>query len=107
MILEQRDYRLVPGGAPRYLAAWHKLGRDPQIRHLGEPAGLYTVEIGELNTLVYLWRFADLGDRTRRRAALARDHDFAAFRREVRRLLVSQSNRIPLPAEPPGDDTPP
>ena len=37
MILEQRDYRLVPGGAPRYLAAWHKLGRDPQIRHLGEP----------------------------------------------------------------------
>lgn len=107
MIIEQRDYRLVPGGVPRYLTAWHESGREPQIRHLGEPAGLYTVEVGELNTLVYLWRFTDLEDRTRRRAGLAHDRDFAAFRREVRDLLVGQSNRILLPARPPGGDTPP
>jgi hypothetical protein len=107
MILEQRDYRLVLGGVPRYLAAWHERGRDPQIRHLGEPAGLYTAEIGELNTLVYLWRFTDFEDRARRRAALAQDRDFTAFRGQVRELLVSQSNRILLPAELPGGETPP
>lgn len=98
MILEEREYRLVPGSTGRYLESWHCLGREPQTRHLGEPAGVYTVEIGDLNTLIYLWRFADLGDRAERRRALAEDPDFAVFRREVRELLVSQSNRILLPA---------
>lgn len=103
MILEERDYRLVPGGTARYLEAWHRAGREPQVRHLGEPAGVYTVEIGELNTLVYLWRFADLADRAHRRKALAADPDFAAFRAEVRALLVQQSNRILLPFRPAPD----
>ena len=88
----------MPGSTARYLEAWHRLGREPQTRHLGEPAGVYTVEIGDLNTLIYLWRLTDLADRTHRRAALAADPDFAVFRREVRDLLVSQSNRILLPA---------
>ncbi len=96
MILEERTYQMVPGGTARYLEAWHRAGREPQVRHLGEPAGVYTVEIGELNTLVYLWRYADLADRAHRRKALAADADFAAFRREVRALLVHQSNRILL-----------
>jgi hypothetical protein len=36
MIVEERDYRLVPGGVPTYLQVWHRLGRAPQVRHLGE-----------------------------------------------------------------------
>ncbi|HZU57149.1 MAG TPA: NIPSNAP family protein [Actinocrinis sp.] len=100
MILEERNYRLVPGGAARYLAAWHRAGREPQVRHLGEPVGVYTVEMGELNTLVYHWRYADFADRAHRRQQLAADADFAAFRAEVRGLLVQQSNRILLPFTP-------
>ena len=103
MILEERNYLLVPGGSARYLEAWHRTGREPQVRHLGEPAGVFTVEIGELNTLVYHWRYADLADRAHRRRALAADADFAAFRREVRALLVQQSNRILLPFTPAQD----
>jgi hypothetical protein len=102
VIVEEREYRLVPGSAIRYLDAWRRLGREPQTRHLGEPVGVYTVEIGDLNTLIYLWSFTDLADRTRRRAGLADDADFAVFRKEVRDLLVSQSNRILLPAPQPG-----
>lgn len=98
MILEEREYRLVPGSTGRYLDAWQRLGRVPQTRNLGEPVGVYTVEIGDLNTLIYLWRFTDLADRADRRWALADDAEFAVFRREVRGLLVSQSNRILLPA---------
>jgi hypothetical protein len=98
VILEEREYRLVPGSAGRYLDAWQRLGREPQTRHLGEFAGVYTVEIGDLNTLIYLWRFTDLADRTTRRTALADDPGFAVFRREVRELLVSQANRILVPA---------
>lgn len=107
MIVEERDYVLVPGGVPRYLGQWHRTGREPQVRHLGEPLGVYTVDIGELNTLVYLWRFADLADRAHRRAQLAKDQDFARFRGEVRGLLVSQASRVLLPDRPPESATPP
>lgn len=99
MIVEQRDYSLVAGGAARYLEVWLRMGREPQIRHLGEPLGVYTVEVGQLNTIVYLWRYADLADRSRRRAGLAADADFALFRKEIRDLVVTQANRLLVPAE--------
>ena len=107
MIVEERNYRLVPGGVPRYLEAWHRLGRAAQICRLGEPLGLYIVEIGQLNTLVYLWQYTDLADRAARRAALAADNDFARFRGQVRALLVSQDNRILTIAPAPTDRSPP
>jgi hypothetical protein len=102
MILEERNYQMMPGGVPRYLDAWHRLGREPQFRHLGPALGVYTVEVGALNTLVYLWSFTDLADRAVRRGGLAADQDFAAFRAEVRGLMVSQANRILIRAETPG-----
>ena len=94
MIVEERNYTLVPGGVPRYLEHWRASGRAAQVACLGEPLGVHTVDIGQLNTLVYWWRFSDLSDRVLRRAALAADPEFAAFRREVRSLVISQSNRI-------------
>jgi len=105
VIVEERNYALVPGGVPRYLTAWLEHGRAPQVRHLGEPLGVYAVEVGGLNTLVYLWRFADLAERSRRRAALAADTVFTAFRRQVRELMVSQQNRI-LVAVPADESAP-
>jgi hypothetical protein len=97
VIVEERNYVLVPGGVPRYLDQWHRTGRAPQVRHLGAPLGVYTVEIGELNTLVYLWQYEDFTDRAQRRGHLAEDPDFAVFRSKVRDLLVSQASRILLP----------
>ncbi len=97
MIVEQRRYSLVPGGAVAYLRTWHASGRGPQVRHLGEPLGVYVVEVGALNTLVYLWAYDDASDRERRRAALAADEEFAQFRRSVRELMVAQHTEILLP----------
>jgi hypothetical protein len=101
MIVEEREYLLIPGGTARYLETWHRLGREPQVRHLGEPLGVYTVEIGPLNTIVYLWQYADASDRSQRRGQLAADTDFAQFRKEVRNLLVTQSSRLLVPAAQP------
>ena len=98
MIVEERDYGLRPGGIHEYMRLWHQCGREPQIRHLGDPLGVYQVEIGPLNTLVYLWRFTSWEDRARRRAALMSDPRFAEFRGQVRGLLLSQRNRILTPA---------
>jgi hypothetical protein len=111
MIVEQRRYTLVPGGAVRYLQAWDAAGRAPQVLHLGEPLGVYTVEVGALNTLVYLWGYEDAHDRECRRAALAADQQFAEFRRTVRELVVSQHNEIlsrhltPVPVPTPTTET--
>lgn len=101
MIIEQRDYLMVPGGVAPYLEKWWALGRDAQVRHLGEPVAVLTTEVGELNTLVYLWRFTDTGDRATRRAALAADPDFAAFRATVRGLVTRQTNRLLTIQTPP------
>lgn len=101
MIIEQRDYLMVPGAVAAYLEKWWELGRAAQVHHLGEPVAVLTTEVGDLNTLVYLWRFTDAGDRAVRRAALAVDPDFARFRASVRGLVVRQTNRLLIEATPP------
>lgn len=100
MIIEERNYLVRPGAAAKYARLWDEYGREPQVRILGNLLGFYVTEVGELNTLVYLWGYEGLDDRVKRRAELTADPDFAAFRAQVRDLLVSQSNRILTPALP-------
>ncbi|MGW2570006.1 NIPSNAP family protein [Streptomyces sp. NPDC001537] len=100
MIIEERNYLVRPGAAAKYARLWDEYGREPQVRILGNLLGFYVTEVGELNTLVYLWGYEGLDDRVKRRAELAADPDFAAFRAQVRDLLVRQSNRILTPALP-------
>ncbi|GGS16869.1 NIPSNAP family containing protein [Streptomyces humidus] len=100
MIVEERNYLVKAGTAAKYAQLWAEHGREPQVRILGNLLGFYVTEVGELNTLVYLWGYEGPDDRARRRAELAADPDFATFRAEVRDLLVRQSNRILTPALP-------
>jgi hypothetical protein len=97
MIVEERVYTLVPGGVPRYVQMWNEFGRDAQIECLGDPLGVYSCEVGDLNTLTYLWQYATFEERTARRARLQHDERFAAFRAQVRDLVVQQRNRILVP----------
>lgn len=100
MIVEERNYLVRPGTVARYAGLWAEYGREPQERILGDLLGFYTTEVGELNTLVYLWGYRSLEDRDARRARLAADADFTVFRKQVRDLLVRQTNRILTPALP-------
>lgn len=100
MFVEQRIYTLVPGGTAEYLKVYAECGREVQERLLGAFVGCYVREIGELNQLIYLWSFESLDERTRRRAALAADADFKAFRGRIRHLVVKQENSLLLPAFP-------
>ncbi|WP_055522526.1 NIPSNAP family protein [Streptomyces graminilatus] len=100
MIIEERNYLVRPGAAAKYAQLWAQYGREPQVRILGNLLGFYVTEVGDLNTLVYLWGYEGLDDRAKRRTELAADPEFAAFRAEVRDLLVNQSNRILTPALP-------
>jgi hypothetical protein len=99
MIVEERIYTMIPGGVPRYLALWTQFGREAQIDCLGAPLGVYTCDVGDLNTLTYLWQFASFDDRSIRRDRLQRDERFADFRAKVRDLVVRQRNRILTPLQ--------
>ncbi|EON13851.1 NIPSNAP family protein [Pandoraea sp. SD6-2] len=94
MLLEQRTYTLVPGGAAEYLRLYAEFGRESQERILGKMLGCYTTEVGTLNQLVYFWPFESLQQRSERRAELMADERFKVFRGKVRHLLVRQENQI-------------
>jgi hypothetical protein len=100
MLVEQRTYTMVPGGVAEYVRLYVESGRAAQERVLGPMLGCYTREVGELNQLIYLWSFASLEDRGRRRAELAADEAFKVFRGQVRHLMVRQENTLLLPALP-------
>ena len=101
MFIEQRTYSLVPGGAAEYINLYEELGRAVQERILGGMLGYYTRDIGELNQLVYFWSFSSMDERTRRRADLAADADFKAFRGKIRHLVLKQESSILVPAVQP------
>ncbi len=94
MIVEERNYRVKPGQAKAYLELWEKHGRAAQTEILGDLLGVYIAESGDLNTIVYLWRFDSFEERTKRRAVLMQDERFAAFRGKVRDLVLTQENRL-------------
>lgn len=94
MIHELRTYTLVPGGTREYLRIYNEIGREVQIRLLGNLVALLAPESGNLNQLIYLWAFDSYEERARRRAQLAADAVFAEFRKTVRHLLVSQDSRL-------------
>ena len=81
MIVEIRTYTLHIGKVVEFLRMYAQCGRAVQIEHLGHPLGYFTSEVGELNQVVHLWRYDDLQDRARRRAALENDPRWHAYRR--------------------------
>jgi NIPSNAP len=97
VIVEERVYTMMPGGVARYVELWNQFGREAQIECLGDPLGVYSCEVGELNTLTYLWEYESMQDRAARRTRLHRDERFTAFRAKVRDLVVQQRNRILVP----------
>lgn len=94
MIYELRKYSLVAGGVKEYIKSYNELGRAAQAEILGEPVAILHSESGNLNQIVFLWKFESFEDRRTRRQALMEDARFTAFRRASRHLLVAQENQF-------------
>ena len=96
MIFDHRTYVCKMGMVPAHLALYEKMGLAPQRRCLGEPVLYASTEIGDINSFVHIWAYADLADRTKRRAALAADPEWQAFVKASRELgaIISQHNQI-------------
>lgn len=99
MIVEERIYtiRATMGGA--FLKIVENGGYAIQSEHLGKPFGYFSSEFGQLNQIIHMWRYEDMADRARRRAALAADPRWAPIRDQLAALIVSQENKLLIPAK--------
>jgi len=98
MIVEQRTYNLHPSTTGEYLKRYEEEGLAIQRPILGTLVGYFSTEIGPLNQIIHMWAYEDLGDRERRRATLKAHPGWAKYSLSVRPLIISQENKILIPA---------
>lgn len=80
MIVDLRTYTIRVGALRDFLTLYAREGLPVQTQHLGAPLGYYTTEVGDLAQVVHIWRYTDMADRERRRAAMEADPRWNAYR---------------------------
>jgi hypothetical protein len=100
VIIDLRTYTMVPGRLGAFLKLYGEGGLPVQMRHQGEPFGYFVTEIGTNNQVVHLWRYENMADRERRRAALEADPEWVAYRARsgAEGNVQHQTNKILRPA---------
>ena len=66
---------------------------------LGRPFREFTTDAGVVNEVVHMWRYADMGDRERRRAAMDADPEWQVFRKRTSHFVQSMRSRILRPTD--------
>ena len=97
MIVEERTYHVYTGRLAEVVRLYAEEGTEVQQRHLGNLIGAFTVDIGDLSSIVQMWGYESLGERERRRAALQADEGWKAFLKRLTPMIHTQRNRILLP----------
>jgi hypothetical protein len=95
MILDHRTYTLHPGRIGEFLKLYETEGFPVQTEYLGQPYGWFvSMDIGELNQVVHIWRYQDLMDREQRRAKLSADPRWHGYLAKSGPLLQRMENKI-------------
>ena len=97
MVVEERTYHVYTGKLNEVVRLYAEEGTELQQSYLGNLIGAFTVDIGDLSSIVQLWGFEDLADRAERRARLQADERWTAFLARLQPLLHTQRNRILIP----------
>jgi hypothetical protein len=98
MLVEMRSYVLRPGALSEFMRLIGSEGLDIERPILGDMLGFYSTEIGCINKVIHLWRYASFEDRQRRRAQLAASPKWAAFVPKVLPLIQEMRNELLNPA---------
>ncbi|MFN8188696.1 MAG: NIPSNAP family protein [Gaiellales bacterium] len=97
MIVEERTYHIHTGKLAEIVRLYGDEGISIQEEILGNLLGWFTVDVGELSSIVSLWGYEGHGERERRRAALQADPRWQAFLSKIQPLIHTQRNRIMVP----------
>lgn len=100
MIVDHRTYDFEPGKLNAWLELYRKQGLPVQERLLGQLLGFFVTEVGQINQAVFMWAYEGLGDREKRRTAMANDPAWGDYARTSSELgaLKRQTNMILKPA---------
>jgi len=91
MIFDLRIYTLHNQKFGAWLKLYEEYGHPTQVKHCGEPLFYATTEVGPLNQVVHVWKYASQADRERKRDALMADPAFQAYLAKSRELGAHQS----------------
>ena len=97
MIVEERTYHVFTGKLAEVVRLYAEEGTELQQRVLGNLIGAFTVDIGDLSSIVQLWGYDDFAERERRRAQLQADEGWKAFLARLTPLIHTQRSRILVP----------
>jgi hypothetical protein len=97
MIVEQRDYQVVPGKLNEVVRLYETEGIALQVQYLGTLIGAFTVDVGALPTYTHIWGYESYAERAERRANLQADERWRDFLARLQPLLHTQQNRILIP----------
>ncbi|MBX2823160.1 MAG: NIPSNAP family protein [Gammaproteobacteria bacterium] len=95
MIVDHRTYTAYPGKLADFTRVYEESGYPLQKHYLGDCVGWYiSMDIGELNQAIHLWRYKDLADRAERRARLNADPEWHKYLAQALPLLQKMENKI-------------
>jgi hypothetical protein len=97
VIVEERTYHVHTGKLGEVVKLYADEGTQIQQEHLGNLIGAFTVDIGDLSSIVQMWGYDSLGERERRRTELQADPRWKAFLPRLQPLIHTQHNRILVP----------
>ena len=83
MYVDHRTYDFHPGKAAAFIDAYGSKALPIQQRLLGQLLFFAVTEIGQINQVVFAWAYSSLGDRDRRRTAMANDPAWQEFMKEA------------------------
>lgn len=95
MIYELRTYTLQVGKMAEAVEHYQNIGWPALSKHdEGRLIGYFTGDIGALNQIVHVWKFADDADRREFWKAVYADKGFQDFAAKFRPLVMSQENKL-------------
>ncbi len=97
MIVEERTYHVHTGKLAEVVRLYAEEGSEIQQRILGHLIGAFTVDIGDLSSIVQLWGYDFFAERERRRGELQADPAWKELLTRLTPLLHTQRNRILVP----------
>ena len=97
MIVEERSYHVYTGKLPELVRLYAEEGTHVQQEHLGNLIGAFTVDVGDVSTIVHLWGYESYAERERRRALLQADQRWKDFLTRIQPLIHTQRTRMLLP----------
>ena len=94
MLIEHRVYTTLTESTKAFVQLYRDERLPIQEPVLGDLIGMFTTEVGALEQVFVIWRYADFADRQARRAKLAQIPEWGAFLQKAAPMVRHHENRL-------------